>query len=322
MMKPTNKNIKKAASIIRKGELVAFPTETVYGLGANAISSKAVKKIFIAKKRPADNPLIVHISNKNDIYLLAREVPKEAIKLIKKYWPGPLTIVLKKSLIVPPEVTCNLDTVAIRVPQNKIALSLIEQAQVPIAAPSANISGKPSPTCAKHVAQDFKNKIFVLDGGSTKIGLESTVIDLSKKPFTLLRPGKITLEELKKILGKVVVARHNSKKPKSPGMKYRHYSPKAKLILIEGERNKVEEKIRSILTKDCGVLGVNIKIKSKKTINLGKDHRTIASNLYSALREFDDSKITTILAQGTEDKLLGRAIMNRLRKAATKIIKV
>jgi L-threonylcarbamoyladenylate synthase len=326
--------IREAAEIIKKGGLVAFPTETVYGLGANVFDEKAVKKIFQVKKRPFNDPIIVHIAKKNDIYKLTKEVPKIVKKLIDKFWPGPLTLILKKRKIIPKIVTAGLKTVAIRMPKNKIALSLIKEAKTPIAAPSANLFGKPSPTTAQHVKEDLLNKIdLIIDGGPTKIGLESTVLDLTTKPATLLRPGGITLEKLKKILGEIkihptVFEKIKIKTLKSPGMIYRHYAPKANLFLIEGEEKKVKNKIENLIKKykkkKIGVLTVNKNhlYKADLVKFVGKNFSSIAKNLFKILREFDRKNIEIIFAEGTSEKGLGLAIMNRLRKASYKIIKV
>ncbi len=330
--------IRIVVKILEKGGLVAFPTETVYGLGANALDVNAIKKIFEAKGRPADNPLIVHIADKKEIYRLAREVPKEVKKLINKFWPGPLTIILKKSKIVPDIITGGLDTIAIRMPSNKIALALIKEAKVPIAAPSANFFGKPSPTAAKHVIQDLDGKIAaIIDGGETEIGVESSIIDLTTIPPTLLRPGGITLEELKKLLGKIKI--HPLVKGKqiktfiaqSPGMKYKHYAPDAKIIVIEGEYQKVQKKIQELVDKYklegkfVGVMTTNENHIYKADVIkfLGNDFNTIAKNLFKTFREFDEEKIDIIIAEGIIDKELGHAIMNRLRKASDyNIIKI
>jgi L-threonylcarbamoyladenylate synthase len=240
--KPERKIIERAAKIIKKGGLVAFPTETVYGLGANALNKKAVKKIFEVKKRPLDNPIIVHIADFKNLKKLAKRIPKEAEILAKKFWPGPLTFVLFKKKIVPNEVTGGQNTVAIRMPKNKIALELIKKSGVPIAAPSANLAGRPSPTEAKHVFEDFGEKIdLILDGGKTKIGVESTVLDLTKKSPEILRPGGASFEELKKNLPNLrlhpsLLGKKLRGKPKSPGMRYRHYAPKAELILAKNSK--------------------------------------------------------------------------------------
>jgi len=335
---PEISQIRIVVKILEKGCLVAFPTETVYGLGANALEVKAVKKIFEAKGRPADNPLIVHIAEKKEIYRLAREVPKKVEKLINKFWPGPLTIIFKKSKIVPDIITGGLDTIAIRMPSNKIALALIKEAKMPIAAPSANFFGKPSPTAAKHVIQDLDGKIAaIIDGGETEIGVESSIIDLTTIPPTLLRPGGITLEELKKLLGKIKI--HPLVKGKqiktfiaqAPGMKYKHYAPDAKIIVIEGEYQKVQKKIQELVDKYklegkfVGVMTTNENHIYKADVIkfLGNDFNTIAKNLFKTFREFDEEKIDIIIAEGIIDKELGHAIMNRLRKASDyNIIKI
>ncbi|MBU1204733.1 MAG: threonylcarbamoyl-AMP synthase [Nanoarchaeota archaeon] len=328
--------IKAAARILRKGGLVAFPTETVYGLGADALNPKAVKKIFEAKGRPADNPLIVHIADKEEVYRLAKEVPEEAEKLMDKFWPGPLTLVLKKSKIVPDIITGGLDSVAIRMPANKIALALIKEAKVPVAAPSANLFSKPSPTSAEHVIQDLYGKIdVIIDSGETEIGVESTVLDLTTKPATLLRPGGITLEELERVLGKIKIHPIIKGKKvkniiaKSPGMKYKHYSPNADVILVEGAYQEVKKRIQKLVYKhkkegkNIGVMTANENHEYKADLIkfVGNDFNTIAKNLFKIFREFDKEKVDIIIAEGVSDKGLGLAIMNRLRKAAYEIIK-
>ncbi|MEW6044730.1 MAG: L-threonylcarbamoyladenylate synthase [Thermoproteota archaeon] len=334
--RPQISKIREAAKLIRRGKLVAFPTETVYGLGANALNSAAVKKIFEAKGRPADNPLIVHIYDKEDLLFLAKDVPRVARKLTDKFWPGPLTIVLKKSEIVPNIVTGGLDTVAVRMPENKIAQLLIKEAGVPVAAPSANLSGRPSSTTAKHVLEDLGKKVdLIIDGGKTKIGIESTVIDLTRKVPVLLRPGGVTLEVLRKTIGRVAVhpaveGKRISSAHRSPGMKYRHYSPHAKIILIEGRSDKVNDEISKLLKlfraqrKRVGILSTqkrNLQ-RSDLTKYLGASHAKIAVNLFEAFREFDAKKIDVVLAWGISRAGLGLGIMNRLSKAAYKRIKV
>ena len=250
--------IRRAAEIIRNGGTVAFPTETVYGLGANTLSSEAVMGIFVAKNRPADNPMIVHVSSKKEVYALAKEVPEKADTLMHLFWPGPLTIVLKKADIVPDVVTAGLDTVAIRMPKHKVALALIRESRRPIAAPSANLAGKPSPTMAKHVIQDLYGRVdAILDAGPTKVGVESTVIDMTTAPPVILRPGGITYEQLTKTLGKVelhpiVLAekRLYVKGARSPGMKHRHYAPNAEVVVVEGrELDEVVNGIQELAFK-------------------------------------------------------------------------
>ena len=226
-------NIEKAAQAITAGKLVVFPTETVYGLGADVFNSKAVAKIFEVKGRPFNDPLIVHVSEKNDVFKLAKSVTVDSVKLMDRFWPGPLTLVMRKSEIVPDAVTAGLNTVAIRMPDNIVALNFIKRAQTPIAAPSANIFGRPSPTCAQHVIDDFGEKIdFIPDGGSTDIGVESTVIDMTCKPPKILRPGGVSVDEIIKIIGEVDLD-NGSNIIKSPGMLPQHYSPKAELIPVE-----------------------------------------------------------------------------------------
>ena len=311
--KPEIDKIKTAAKIIKSGGLIAFPTETVYGLGANALNKSAIKKIFIAKGRPFDDPLIVHIADIQDLNKLAKNIPQEAIKLAEKFWPGPLTMVLEKSKLVPDVATAGLKTVAIRMPKNNIALELIKASNTSIAAPSANTFSKPSPTSSQHVFNDLSGKIpMIIDGGQTKIGLESTVIDLTSKPYTILRPGKITAKELKKVLGKIKIHPFKSKKPKSPGMKYKHYSPNAKVILIYGNENKILE-IQNQYEKMH---------KRTSIIWADKNIEFLAKNLFKKFREFDDKKMDIIIVQGVEEKGLGMALMNRIKKSASKIIRV
>ena len=329
--------IKKAAKILRNGGLVAFPTETVYGLGADALNPKAVKKIFETKGRPSDNPLIIHIANKEEIYRLIKELPKGTKTLMNKFWPGPLSLVLKKSKIVPEITTAGLDSVAIRMPANKIALSLIKETKMPIAAPSANLSGKPSPTRAERVISDLYGKIdAIINGGITKIGVESTVLDLTTNPPTLLRPGGISLEELEKILGKVKIHRLVKERKlkkivvKSPGMKYKHYAPKAKIIVVEGKYERVKKKIQQLVNKygkERKIVGVmtadeDHNYKANVIKFMGNEFNTIAKNLFNYFRDFDKEKVDIIIAEGVGDKGLGLAIMNRLKRASSKTIKV
>lgn len=327
--KPDLKKIKIAAQAIRQGKLVAFPTETVYGLGADALNSQAVSKIFEAKGRPYNVPLIVHIGEKKELFNLAKEIPLETSKLIKKFWPGPLTLVLKKSNIVPDIVTAGLDTVAIRMPKNSIALNLIKFARTPIAAPSANLFGRPSPTCAQHVIDDLAGKVnVVLDGGKTEIGVESTVVDMTCKPFRILRPGGVTREKLREVLDEVIINSNKSKTIRSPGMLLRHYSPKAKLILVEKKNGQIEEMKRLALKfknrgKDVGIMTTS-KNQNKfngfkiKIMGSSDNLKTCAINLFSILRSFDREKVDVIIAEGMKTHGFGLTIMDRLRKAATK----
>ncbi len=328
------KSFQKAANIIEKGEIVAFPTETVYGLGANVFDIKAVKKIFETKGRPSDNPLIVHISNISELEQLVDNIPKEAEILMKKFWPGSLTLIFFKSKLVPKIVSAGGNTVGVRMPDNKIAKEFIKKCGVPIAAPSANISGRPSPTSAEHVFTDFGDKVFILDGGSCKVGLESTVLDLTVKPFQVLRPGGISFEELKKVLKNIELhpALFNKKLPnklKSPGMKYKHYSPEAKIILFS--EKKMIENIQKIIIKykkENKKVGVISTKETKNNYDLAdlvldigskNDLEKTARNLFKIFREFDEHKVDIILSETFSDKGIGFATMNRLRKAADNI---
>ncbi len=316
---PEPDKIKQAAELIKRGEVVAFPTETVYGLGADALNPKAIRKIFEVKGRPSDNPLIMHIAEAGDLKGLVSEIPLNAKRLIDKFWPGPLTIVFKKKPVIPDEITAGLDTVAARMPSNKIALALIRESGTPIAAPSANISGRPSSTDAKHVLEDFEGKIpLVVDGGDCDVGLESTVVDLTEEIPTLLRPGSVTLEQLKEVLGEVKISSHSAgEKVKSPGMKYRHYSPRGKLILVEGEMASARKKIEEL------VLRYKKERKKVSTLHLNReDLKNSAKNLFRMLREKDYDGVEIIIAEGVNEKEIGLAVMNRLRKAASEIIKI
>lgn len=336
IIKDINKDIKfieEAGAIIRDGGTVAFPTETVYGLGANALDEEAVKKIFIAKGRPQDNPLIVHVCSKN-ISELVKEVPEVAQRMIDKFWPGPLTIILEKNDIIPNMTSANLNTVGIRMPSSEIALKLIELSKRPIAAPSANISGRPSPTEVERCIEDLNGKVdYIIGGESSNIGVESTIIDCTVNPPLVLRPGGITLEMLKEIDSNIEIdSALKSKptenfKPKAPGMKYRHYAPKAHLKIIKGKNEKTIEIINEILENyiekgnDVAILTTDEnlnKFNSGKVISLGSENNLneIAKNLFETLRKCDDLGVQHILCQGFEEKGVGLAIMNRLNKAA------
>ena len=330
--RPQKKIIQRAAKLIQNGELVAFPTETVYGLGANVFDLEAIKKIFAAKVRPADNPLIVHVARRRDVALLAQKISPQAKKLMRIFWPGPLTLVLKKKKSVPYEVTCGLDTVAVRMPKHPVALALIKAAKCPIAAPSANISGKPSSTFARHVTDDFSLTIkMILDAGKTLIGLESTVVDATASKITVLRPGGITIEQLTKALGyKPEIASLSAGKVRSPGMKYRHYAPKAPMVVVE---NEIGQKMVSFLQKKIifyqknglrvGILTCREHAKkysrAQCVIACGslKKPETIAKNLYACLRRFDAKKVDIILSENFGEKGIGHTIMERLRRATT-----
>lgn len=330
--RPEVPKIRIAAEVLRKGGLVAFPTETVYGLGADALNRRAVRRVFKVKGRPADDPVIVHIADKKGIGRLAEEVPEEAEKLMERFWPGPLTLVLKKTRVVPKVTTGGLDTVAIRMPNNEIALSLIREAKTPVAAPSANLFGKPSPTSAGHVIHDLNGKVdVIIDGGRTRIGVESTVVDLTSSPPMLLRPGGVTVEELREVLGDVLLhpavkGEKGSMFARSPGMKYRHYAPEAKVIVVEGRADKVREKIHELARKyeksRVGVITTDRKhTYDVDAVFVGTEPREIARNLFKIFREFDE-RVDVILAESISEKGLGLAVMNRLKKAAYKVVRV
>jgi L-threonylcarbamoyladenylate synthase len=317
--------LKIAGKAINEGKLVVFPTETVYGLGANALDPKAVKKIFVAKGRPADNPLIVHVYDKSQISKLVKDISKDGQILIDKFMPGPISLIFKKSDLIPIETTSGLKTVAIRIPSNEIALEFLKECKVPVAAPSANLSGSPSPTQFNHVLKDMNERVeYIIKGDNCEVGLESSVIDTTKKPMLLLRPGGLKIEELKKY---VDIEFHPSlkgesvDKPESPGMKYKHYSPKAKVILFTSNNSDEEIKTYLLKSKDkVAVLTQNDKeFNSDIVISLGNSKEEIAKNLFDSLRECDNQEVDVILVQSVSDSGLGLAIMNRLRKAASEI---
>lgn len=328
-----NSVIRQAGEIIRAGGLVAFPTETVYGLGADALNPAAAGKIYAAKGRPSDNPLIVHICKLGDIKRIVSDFPKQAKELAERFWPGPLTMVLPKSDIVPKETTGGLDTVAVRMPVDPTALAFIEAAGGYVAAPSANVSGRPSPTCAKYVIEDMNGRIeMILDDGDVEIGLESTIVDLTGEIPMLLRPGFITHKMLEEVLGKVDIDRtildgDCLDKPKAPGMKYKHYAPKGELTIVVGEEEKVFSKINELSAKamksgqKVGIIGTDESVlgyhaDSIKSVGMRNDEVSIAKHLYRILREFDDENITVIFSQSFPAGGIGQAIMNRLLKAA------
>lgn len=323
--------LQAAAKIIKQGGLVAFPTETVYGLGANGLDSEAAAGIYLAKGRPSDNPLILHVANIAMVESLTSSLSDVAYKLMEAFWPGPMTLILPRSEIVPDQITGGLNTVGIRMPNHPIARQLIELSGLPIAAPSANTSGRPSPTTAQAVKADLAGKIdAIIDGGSCCYGVESTIIDCTSPVLTVLRPGAVTMEMLAEVVGDVQLDPAlvgKSEVPKAPGMKYRHYAPKAPLILFTG----ADENLSSGILKEVQKAQVDGKkvgvIVSEETAAVLPDHiekvvygkRTdllaIAAALYSALRHFDDCNIDIIFAEGTEDNGIGLAIMNRLDKA-------
>lgn len=338
---PEKEKILEAARLIIHGGLVAFPTETVYGLGANAFNAKAVLAVFKAKKRPLDNPPIVHVCCISDIERLISEVTSEALALMREFWPGPLTLILKRSRAVPDVTVSGLDTIAVRMPKNNVALALIRESGSPISAPSANLSGRPSPTSAEHVLCDLDGRIdAVLDGGSTLIGVESTVLDLTVDPPQVLRPGGTSFEALKNALKNVELNPSVTsdkalpvEKARSPGVKHRHYAPDADLIVVEGDLPAVVEKVKELANfyerrgSKVGVLCTNetmafYKAQVVKSIGSRDDLVEIARNLFRLLREFDLEKVNVVVAEGLPTEGLGLAIMDRLRKAAAyKIVK-
>ena len=320
--------MRRAGEIIAGGGLVAFPTETVYGLGASAVDSGATEKIYAAKGRPSDNPLIVHVCSFEQIEELAESIPDYAKKLMQSFMPGPLTLILKKKPCIPDEVTANMDTVGIRFPSNAVAAALIKCSGVPIAAPSANISGKPSPTTSRDVMEDMNGKIeCIIDGGSCSVGVESTILDASGERPILLRPGGITVEMIKEICPELKIDAHVLKsvapdeQPKCPGMKYKHYAPDAEVTVIEGEMENVRSKINELLKENKGrVTGVLTMYDSAYDdaviINAGRQNSEYARNLFSDLREFDRLGVEVVFAEFCENDGVGLAVKNRLYKSA------
>lgn len=328
-----NDAIKEAGEILKKGGLVAFPTETVYGLGGDALNAASSAKIYEAKGRPSDNPLIVHISHVESLSRIVKKVPKEAYMLADKYWPGPLTMIFNKSEEVPMETTGGLETVAVRMPSHKIARALIDAAGGYIAAPSANRSGRPSPTVARYVIEDLEGRVeMIIDGGEVNIGLESTIIDLTGERPMILRPGFVTEKMLESVIGEVEMDRtvlddHSGQAPKAPGMKYRHYAPKGELTVVEGEADAVVDYINERLTR-LGEMGIKAGVVATdetavkylegdiKSAGKREDEEAIARHLFKILREFDDDKVQVIFAEAFPAEGMGQAIMNRLLKAA------
>lgn len=325
--------IARAGEVLRSGGLVAFPTETVYGLGANALDERAAERTYAAKGRPSDNPLIVHIADAEALESIVRNVPEKAYAVIERFWPGPLTLIFEKDEKVPYGTTGGLDTVAVRMPVNEIARQLIRAGGGYVSAPSANTSGRPSPTSAQHVADDLDGKIeMILDGGNVEIGVESSILDMTVEPPMILRPGAITKEMLEEVIGEVSVDHallddNASEAPKAPGMKYRHYAPKAQLILVEGEPEEAVKAIRQIayeqtrLGYQVGIIATNETVDSYttgvvKNIGTRNSESSIAKNLYRVLREFDEEEVSYIYSESFGKDGLGDAIMNRLEKAA------
>lgn len=325
--------LQEAGEILRAGGLVAFPTETVYGLGGDALNPESSKKIYAAKGRPSDNPLIVHIADMDALPAIVQEVPGEAARLAEIFWPGPLTMIFKKSALVPKETTGGLDTVAVRMPVHRVAREFIRRAGGYVAAPSANLSGRPSPTLAKYVAEDMDGRIeMIIDGGGVQIGLESTIVDMTSEKPMILRPGFITREMLEEVLEEVqedvtLMSVDSGQAPKAPGMKYRHYAPKGDLTIVKGSRGAVTEYINQETKRwlergrRVGVIGTDETIGDylasvKKSAGTRTEDGTIGRELYRILREFDEEETEIIYSESFHTEGFGQAIMNRLLKAA------
>lgn len=336
VVKITTENIEKqvhnAARLIKEGGLVAFPTETVYGLGADALNPQAARRIYQAKGRPSDNPLIVHIADPADLAQIAEKIPQRAMALGERFWPGPLTMIFPKKDCVPLATTGGLDTVAVRMPDHPVALALIAASTGFIAAPSANASGRPSPTLAEHVYFDLNGRIpMILDGGPVGLGLESTIIDFSEEIPVILRPGFITKEMAEAVIGEVRLdpglKLGEAQAPKAPGMKYRHYAPRAEMILVKGCQDQVVRTINHLIEetekqgKKVGVISTDETYRCYprgivKNIGARKEEAVIARNLYGILREFDQLDVDRIYSESFSEQGLGQAVMNRMLKAA------
>lgn len=325
--------INAAGQILKQGGLVAFPTETVYGLGANALDEEAARKTYAAKGRPSDNPLIVHIASLEDLYPITKKVPEKAVALAEKFWPGPLTMIFEKSELVPYGTTGGLETVAVRMPDNEVALALIRAGGGYVSGPSANKSGRPSPTMARHVLDDLEGRIdMILDGGPVHIGVESTIVDMTVEPPMILRPGAVTKEMLEETVGEVTVdhtilTADAKTPPKAPGMKYRHYAPRAEMTVVEGPLEKVVDKIGELAAAReneghrVGIIATQETMgrydhENVKCIGTREDESTVAANLYAILREFDDDGTEYIYSEAFASDGIGSAVMNRLLKAA------
>ncbi len=330
--RPEVEALEEAGQILRSGGLVAFPTETVYGLGANALDGRALGRIFEAKGRPGDNPLIVHVAVSEQVNNLVENIPQAAKILMDTFWPGPLTLIMPVGKDIPAEVTAGLKTIAVRMPDHPVALALIMSAGIPVAAPSANLSGRPSPTSAAHVMQDLGGRIeAVLDGGVSGLGVESTVLDLTTLVPVVLRPGGITLEDLRSVLGKVDIDPEDEAgfqgSPRSPGMKYIHYAPRAPLFLVTGSPEAVAGKISELAISHRSAgrrVGILSYADSADLSAVGEvvlagirsKPETVAAELYAALRRFNEMGVDLILAEGLEEQGVGLAVMNRLKRAA------
>ncbi|HIR14354.1 MAG TPA: threonylcarbamoyl-AMP synthase [Candidatus Choladousia intestinavium] len=325
--------IKRAGEVIKRGGLVAFPTETVYGLGANALDPEASEKIYSAKGRPSDNPLIVHIADWEKLNFIVRDVPEAARRLGEAFWPGPLTMIFRRKETVPLTTTGGLDTVAVRMPDHPVALGLIRAGGGYIAAPSANTSGRPSPTKASHVLEDMDGIIdMIIDGGDVGIGLESTIVDFTEEMPVILRPGYINQNMIQEVIGEVrmdqaLIDEHSSVRPKAPGMKYRHYAPKAQLYIVEGAEEEVRQKIDALAEQEerrgrrAGVIVTEESVPFYhhgilKVIGSRGDELSISRHLFGILREFDEMDVQVIYSEAFHTPQMGQAIMNRLLKAA------
>lgn len=330
---PDQEKINGAGEVLKQGGLVAFPTETVYGLGGDGLNAGSSEKIYAAKGRPSDNPLIIHIADMESLAGIVREVPEKAVKLAEEYWPGPLTMIFQKNDRVPYETTGGLDSVAVRMPSHPVAKALIQAGGGYIAAPSANTSGRPSPTRAEHVEEDLSGKIdMILDGGEVEIGLESTIVDFTLETPVILRPGYISEEMIRQVIGDVsmdkgLLITDASVKPKAPGMKYRHYAPKAGLTIVQGNEKLVTEYInsqcKSLEAKGqrAGVICTDedqelYDATVVKSIGTREDEEGIARHLFGILRAFDEEDVTCIFSEAFDTPQMGQAIMNRLLKAA------
>ncbi|MFD1852187.1 L-threonylcarbamoyladenylate synthase [Oceanobacillus bengalensis] len=323
------KAIIEAAQFLRDGMTVAFPTETVYGLGADATKNSAVAKIFKAKGRPGDNPLIAHVATKEQLFKLVENVPAYVENLIDTFSPGPITYVLQSNGICADNVTAGLSTIGVRIPSHPVARALLKQCNIPIAAPSANISGKPSPTTAEHVWEDLAGKIAgLLDGGPTGVGVESTVIDCTQDIPIILRPGGVTREQLEEVVGKVAfdpALANNKEKPKAPGMKYKHYAPDVPLVLVEGSPREIQETIdkeqqagkRVAVLVSSKIVG---SVNADEILSLGETMNEVATHLYDGLRRFKQGDVDIIICEAFSEEGIGQAVMNRLRKAASHFV--
>ncbi|SET23805.1 L-threonylcarbamoyladenylate synthase [Salinibacillus kushneri] len=327
-----NEHIKEAAAAIQHQEAVAFPTETVYGLGADATTTEAVHKIFQAKGRPGDNPLIVHIANLQQVETVAEEIPDQARKLMDAFWPGSLTVILKSNGASAENVTAGLSTVGVRMPDHPVARALLTACKLPVAAPSANQSGRPSPTTAQHVLDDLTGKVYgVVDGGPTGVGVESTVVDCTAETAVILRPGGVTKEDLEAVIGPVKTAsdfKNERKQPKAPGMKYTHYAPNAPFWLMEGNVNTIQNEINRLHKegKRVGVMASEEHAEQYqhavvKSCGSKEDLKEVAHKIYHCLRSFNNEDVDIILGETFPKEGVGAAVMNRLEKAATKVMK-